>query len=188
MEKYIYRYPHPVEIERWVYVGQTVDIKSRDQKHRYGRTAFGRSFRTTFPEMTLPMPVICRVRGTAEEINKAEEQAIEQYQTSAAAGGFNKTKPGSLDYRLISLLGNKAVKPESRVRGGKEAQRLYGCLFTSEQRSRGGLKNAASGHLARVRSFQGSSKGGKVGAVKTNCLRWHVNRGNPCVCGGHDDR
>jgi 5-methylcytosine-specific restriction endonuclease McrA len=39
-----------------------------------------------------------------------------------------------------------------------------------------GRRNVESGHLASI-----SRKGGHI----TNCLRWNIRRGKPCVCGRH---
>ena len=69
-------------------------------------------------------------------------------------GGLNKLSPlvQSLGYPLIS-----------------EIAQLGGRI--------GGRKNAESGHLASIATFESRSKGGRIGGRIVSHTRWHVRRG-----------
>jgi hypothetical protein len=196
----LYSYPHPFDPCKWLYVGQGVN---RDSRHRSGKTSFGRRFKALFPDIRLPGPV--RWAEPADnhlDANLAETVAMFRYHAwHGYPGGMNLTLPGSQDYTDMGHIGGKvnSEKPgyfarighiggligghkggitairklsrEAKVRGGKEAARIQ----PREAKVRGGHAGGSiGGHL-----------GGPIGALITNCLRWNVHRGKPCICGKH---
>jgi hypothetical protein len=50
----LYRYQHPHDSARFVYVGQG---GNRDRQHRSGKSSFGRRFKKQFPDAVLPQPI-----------------------------------------------------------------------------------------------------------------------------------
>jgi hypothetical protein len=50
----LYRYPHPLDPTRFIYVGQGA---KRDVDHRRGSKEFGKRFKKKFPGIELPQPI-----------------------------------------------------------------------------------------------------------------------------------
>src|SRR5882724_5354626 len=102
----IYRYPHPAEPGKWVYTGQTTNLKLRDRVHRRGKRNFGRRFQKTFPGVVLSAPDHVEL-DVADylEANEEETIAIFRNHTWHGQGGMNITLPGSSDYKDAAKLG-----------------------------------------------------------------------------------
>jgi len=200
MDLILYRYPHPTTSGQWLYTGQGA---GRDSVHRAGRSSFGRRFKKQFPNIPLPEPIRWRVLVSNHlEANEAETVAMFQYHTwRGYEGGMNLTLPGSADYKALGCLGSY----EDKVRAARKRFALYGCPFTPETRAKGARRSIelhGSPH-----THEGSVKGGLVGGSRAErrknelygcnftsenrakglCRRWNINRGNPCVCGMHND-
>lgn len=149
MKGYIYRYTHPQDPTRFIYVGQG---KRRHAAHRAGRSSFGRRFKVLFPGIQLLPPVVEEVEVNDRfRLNELETIAMFRFHSwRGYAGGMNLTIPGSADYLR---LGRIAVETGSLERiKTKESMRKGG--------HSAGLLHVASGHLARISSKGGSSPAG----------------------------
>ena len=136
---YLYRYPHPTEVGKFIYVGQG---KNRDQAHRAGRTSFGRRFKRDFPKDLLPKPTKEIVEIESQlELNELETIWMFQYHTWCGyPGGMNLTFPNSADYSNMNALGNL---PGARAKAGKIS----------------GQKNVESGHIIMLGNIYGPIRG-----------------------------
>jgi hypothetical protein len=106
---HLYRYPHPNDLTKFIYVGQGL---KRDRSHRIGQGSFGRRFRDKFPGVELPQPV----REIVEVENRLELNGLEtihmfQYRTwHGYEGGMNYSLPGSIDYGNFSTAHRESLR------------------------------------------------------------------------------
>lgn len=169
----LYRYPHPQDPTRFIYVGQVGDVKNlqrRERKHRSGNTSFGRRFKKMFFDLDLPRPVYEYVEvENCFDLNDLETVWMFRYHTWCGyPEGMNLTFPGSADYTKVGSMGSR----EDKVRAGRIAGRIA----------------VDSGQLASIAASGGrlgGSFGGHLGGPITCCLRWNIRRGKPCTCGKH---
>jgi hypothetical protein len=242
----LYRYPHPKDATKFIYVGQGFN---RDKDHRSGIQGFGKRFRKRFPNEILPEPIKEQIEVFSQlELN--EEETIWMFRFHTWRGypdGMNLTFPGSVDYKNVGKIGGQiavdtgqiqelaksgiggrigirkqsreakvaagrlggfAQPREAKVKGGRRSFELYGSWGTTEGRRKAGLKvnklypNLAveNGRKARKMNPESTILAGKKGGRKnvetgwiqrlariTNCLRWNIRRGKPCVCGEHGE-
>lgn len=136
---HLYRYPHPVDSTRFIYVGQG---KNRDVAHRAARTSFGRRFKRGFPGAGLPQPIKETVEVQNQlELNELETIWMFQYHTWCGyEGGMNLTFPNSANYSNMSAMGNL---PGARVKAGKIS----------------GQKHVESGHIIKLGNIYGPIRG-----------------------------
>lgn len=162
----LYRYPHPHDSTRFIYVGQGA---KRDKHHRSGRSSFGRKFKRDFPGIDLPQPIreVVEVRDQLE-LNELETIWMFQFHTwrTAYPGGYNITFPGSQDYLNLGRIGDREGKRNSGLNAVKTGQlRLASIAGVAACRERGitaaigrkygpvyGAKNVESGHIQRMRA------------------------------------
>lgn len=189
----LYRYPHPQDPTRFIYVGQG---PKRDGEHRSGRTSFGRRFKDVFPNDCLPEPIKEFVDIlNQQELNELETIWMFRYHTwRGYLGGMNLTFPGSVDYKMVGSIscfetGQKAVES-----GQLRAAALLGGRIQ-------GKKNADNGHMVRIsalgRTPEHQSEACRKrnalygypqtleGSLKGACGLWNIKRGKPCTCGKH---
>jgi hypothetical protein len=101
---HLYRYPHPQDPTRFIYVGQGA---KRDPIHRRGISSFGRRFKRLFPNVELPQPI----REQIEVQNQAdlnEEETIRMFLYHTWHGypdGMNIGLPGIVDYSVLGRAG-----------------------------------------------------------------------------------
>jgi len=193
MQGTLYRYPHPTEPNKFLYVGQGA---KRDKDHRAGRSSFGRRFKRDFPCVELPQPILETVEVVdREHLNSMETAWMVLYATLSSVGGMNLTLPGSDDYRNlgklggpiggriagrkniesghITALGRKNVESGRLAALGRIGGRVAGRIAVESGQlasvaSLGGRvsgrANAESGHItALARSGVGGRKGGPIG-------------------------
>jgi hypothetical protein len=99
----LYRYPHPCDLTRFIYVGQG---PKRDVEHRSGRSVFGRNFKKLFPGVELPQPVREQIE-VSDHIQLNEEETIWMFRFHTwrgYPGGMNLLIPGSQDYKRIGKI------------------------------------------------------------------------------------
>src|ERR1700676_203809 len=134
---HLYRYPHPFEPNKFIYVGQGAN---RDYAHRSGVTSFGRRFKREFPGVELPLPIREEVEVQSQvELNEEETIRIFWYHMwHGYSGGMNLTLPGIVDY----------------IEQGKIGGRISGRM------------NVENGHMGRLSDFPRSKtariKTGKI--------------------------
>jgi hypothetical protein len=210
----LYRYSHPHDVSKFIYVGQGSD---RDKNHRIGKGSFGRRFKVLFPRDVLPKPVKEQIIITNQlELNEEEIIWMFRYHTwQGYLGGMNLMLPGSQDYKAIGRIGGLI----GGHNGGRRRCELYGAPGTKESRAKGGRnqsrlvksvggskgahkRNKLHGNPATPESrrkaglkryeiygntltLEGSARGGLVGGPIGMCKRWNINRNKPCVCGRH---
>ena len=161
----LYRYPHPLTSDKWLYVGQGA---KRDVDHRSGRSSFGRRFRKLFPDASLPQPVRwTEPAADSIEANNAETVAMFRYHTwHGYPGGMNLTLPGSDNYQDIGRLAARLHKErgtgiwgfthEQRVRAGRISKETRSGVngFTHEQHVEAGRRaGSVSGRNNRDRGI-----------------------------------
>ncbi len=166
---YLYRYPHPHDSTRFIYVGQGA---KRDQAHRSGKSSFGKRFKKLFPNAELP----CPVREQAEvknwlELNEEETIWMFRYHTwRGYQDGMNLIFPGSTDYKIMGKIGGPTA--------GSNAKKFGLGFFASGMASKGGRiggkSHAKSGHCARIARIGGLA-GGRIGGGK-NIASGHLER------------
>jgi hypothetical protein len=200
MEGMLYRYPHPHDSTRFIYVGQGF---TRDTDHRSSKSSFGRRFRNRFPDVKLPQPIKERVTVINQsDLNEEETIWMFHYHTwRGYDGGMNLQLPGSSDYKRLGRLAvesgqvKRMVTPESRAKGGRiQGRRAFesgqlASITTTETCSKGGLvqgkRNAESGHMARISVLARTPEHQAYASRIGNCLQWCIRRGKPCRCGKH---
>jgi hypothetical protein len=183
---HLYRYPHPTEPGRFLYVGQGAD---RDRVHRGGTTSFGRRFKQDFPGVALPQPVRWTEPATTDkERNAAEERAIVLYHTWDYEGGYNVVTPGTEWFLKLSheqLTRGRANGGETRGPVlGKEYGPINGRISGPITGKIAGAKAVASGQIQQLGLVYGKINGSRTVKIM-NCVRWHIRRGKPCICGHH---
>lgn len=128
----LYRYPHPKDPSRFIYVGQG---PNRDKQHRFGFTSFGKRFKEIFPNTRMPEPIkeIVEILDHSE-LNDLETIWMFRYHTwRGYPNGMNLTFPNTIDYKLIGsyqcredkVKGNAPLPREARVLGGKRVYELH---------------------------------------------------------------
>ena len=122
---HLYRYPHPNDPSRFIYVGQG---RSRHSSHKNGYSSFGRRFKTRFPDAVLSSPIKELVEVQDQrELNELETIWMFQFHTwRGYDGGMNLQLPGPEDYRNLAIM-------------AKERGRILGATAVT------------SGHLERIR-------------------------------------
>jgi hypothetical protein len=179
----LYRYPHPHDPTRFIYVGQG---PNRDAQHRSGKSSFGRRFKKIFPGVELPHSVREQIEVT-DYVALNEEETIWMFWYHTWRGyldGMNLVLPGSLDYKNMGKLGGGGCFRQhpnlARENGYKVLERKVGIFAPDFDHSvggkKGGIKNVETGHiqalgrkavdsgqLAGITTFETCSKGGKAG-------------------------
>ena len=146
----LYRYPHPYDPTKFLYVGQGAN---RDKEHRQGKSSFGRRFKKNFPDVELPHPVSEEVEVIdGQHLNSMETAWMVLYHTLLREGGMNLLLPGSTDYKNLGHIGGRwAVESghlaklrtsEHQAKAGRAGGHIGGRIA--------GRKNIESGHLARM--------------------------------------
>jgi hypothetical protein len=158
---HLYRYPHPFDSTRFIYVGQGA---KRDSEHRSGRTSFGRKFKIKYPNVSLPQPIRKDVEiENRFELNELETIWMFQYHTwRGYEDGMNVTFPGSLDYRVAGTLGSREDKSRAGRLGGAVSGPISGRICKEKEI---GIFSPALDRVTLGRM------GGKIGgpkAAKTN--------------------
>jgi hypothetical protein len=202
----LYRYQHPNDPTKFIYVGQG---PKRDKEHRSGKSSFGRRFKKLFPDDILPEPIKEQIEVySTSELNEEETIWMFRYHTWwGYPDGMNLGLPGSSDYKNIGkIAGQMAVEsgqvqslgkkqgrknvenghlasirtPENISKGTRRRNEIYGNPSTPESCARagriGGRKHVESGHIQAL---------GKIQGYIICCLRWNIRRGKPCTCGKH---
>jgi hypothetical protein len=198
----LYRYPHPHDPTRFIYVGQG---PNRDKRHRLGNKGFGHRFKNKYPNDVLPEPIKEQIKVSCQlELN--EEEIIWMFRFHTWRGypdGQNLTLPGSQDYKKFRLF----VPHEALVRGGQTQGRRMAesgklqQIGNLPQTKKGQSKNCRTiglmmasvpGHLARIGrlgSREDKARAGRLGGSISGyivcCLRWNIRRGKSCTCGTH---
>jgi hypothetical protein len=164
----LYRYPHPYDPARFVYVGQG---PNRDKNHRSGKLDFGLRFKNRFPDVELPQPIKEQIEVSSQlELNEEETIWMFRYHTwRGYPDGMNLTFPGSHDYKVMGVLGGSAYRKfghpgnknahlnltfEARSKGAKRRNEIY-AEFAVEIGRRSGQKNVESGHIQALGRKQG---------------------------------
>jgi hypothetical protein len=160
MKIIIYRYHHPLENGKWLYTGQTTNLRRRDCEHRKGAEGFGRLFKKTFPDVELPKPDSCEIDVVDHlEANFEETVAIFRNHTWHGEGGWNFGLPGAADYKTAATAGGtiRAMSGDlQRIAssGGKARKPL-----PKEHYDMLGRNAVESGHCARIASSGGLISG-----------------------------
>jgi hypothetical protein len=178
----LYRYPHPHDTNKFLYVGQERGRKRRDAAHRSGREGFGRRFKEAFPGVYLPKPVSEILEFKSQvELNELETIWMFKFHTwHGYEGGMNLTIPGSTDYTEMGKLGSAVIRRTGHAsRLGKKYGKTNGRKLVDwnrenkfdllpqviEARKRNaktmGDEMVKSGKLLKI-----ASMGGKVGGRK----------------------
>jgi hypothetical protein len=170
MQGTLYRYPHPTEPTKFLYVGQG---PKRDRDHRSGKSSFGRRFKRDFPGVELPQPIkeVVEVIDYLE-LNELETIWMFRFHTwrPAYSGGYNIVLPGSQDYESLGKIygpinGQKAKESGQIQRLGKQDRmRRKGKAAVGYM---GGISNVTSGHLSRIAALGGRAAGRLTTEKKT---------------------
>jgi hypothetical protein len=159
---HLYRYPHPHDPTRFIYVGQGA---KRDSDHRRGTEGFGRRFKKRFPNIELSQPVreIVEVKDRLE-LNELETIWMFQYHTwRGYEDGMNLTFPGGTDYMNLGMLGTASVTHEQRIINASKGGLVGGLVAGRKAKESGriqklGRQMAESGQLASARSQDNRTK------------------------------
>jgi hypothetical protein len=152
---HLYRYPHPHDPARFIYVGQGA---KRDYRHRPGNSSFGRRFKRDFPNTELPRPVRELVEVQDQQaLNELETIWMFQFHTwYGYDGGMNLQIPGAEDYKNLGKIslergtGIFSLTPEHRKQIGKKLKADKRGIFslTPERRSEIGRSGGLIGGRA----------------------------------------
>jgi len=165
MQGTLYRYPHPAEPNKFLYVGQGA---KRDREHRVGRSSFGRRFKRDFPGMELSQPIkeVIEVANQME-LNELETIWMFRFHTwHGYEGGMNKVIPGG--QFGCALIGGFATNATTSGRKGNGGRTGAG--------ARASLEKGVGIHGRSVKQkAQDASKGGRLGGAK-NVKTGHILR------------
>jgi len=157
VQGHLYRYPHPEDETRFIYVGQGA---KRDKHHRRGISSFGRRFKKRFPDLELPQPIreVVEVANHLE-LNELEIVAMFQFRTwYGYEGGMNLQCPGSIDYKNFAKLSGIASAASGRIQAIGRKNQEYGRVQ--------GRVNAENGHMANIQKVGCVLGGLKQGAIR----------------------
>lgn len=183
---FIYRYPHPTILGRFIYVGQESKEGQRDKEHRAGRTPFGKRFKRRFPNTLLPHPVRRKIEGQNYfDIN--EEEIIDMFQFHtwrSYSDGLNITLPGDFSYREMGRIGGIIRGPQAVKTGQLRAITSSGGKISGLIQVRKHLGMFAPEYLGKGgRTAAGGKRNAELGNMKILGLsglglhtRWHVSR------------
>jgi hypothetical protein len=178
----LYRYSHPDDPSRFIYVGQTQHIdnpEKRDKQHRLGRSTFGRRFKKKFPKAELSQPIRERVEvSDSMELNELEIVWMFRFHTwRGYPDGMNVVLPGAQDYKAAAILGGQANVDSGHIQalGRKQVIKIRG-LGGKVSGKNVGRRNVESGQMASIQR-EGSRAG--------TCVQYYIGRGKPCICGRH---
>ena len=182
----LYRYPHPHDPMRFIYVGQG---PKRHKDHRSGRSSFGRRFKKLFPDDILPQPTRELIEvSDSLELNEEETIWMFRYHTwQGYPDGMNLTLPGSTDYKkLITFMPHDdkvrggrlgglktSLIPGHLVKAGQKSFDLHGSPTTVESCRKGGkiqgLINAQNGHMSTIGKEWGRKavESGQINSIRT---------------------
>jgi hypothetical protein len=170
---HLYRYPHPHDPTRFIYVGQGA---KRDQPHRSGESSFGRRFKRDFPNIELSQPILEVFEIVDQDhLNVLETVWMFQYKTwHEYSGGMNLTFPGSADYASMGKVGGiaSALIPGHHSRAGKIGGRIGGKIGGKIN----GKLSVDNGRLASLRTPEHQAEAGR------RCIEIHGNRITPEMC------
>ena len=197
MLKTLYRYQHPHNLEKFIYVGQG---PQRDSYHRSGRTSFGARFKKKFPDVELPRPIkeIVEVENQLE-LNELETIWMFQYHTwKVYKDGMNLRFPGDIDYAGImtpeqhrenglnafkNRTGIHAENFDKTVAGRTSFERKVGIHSPDTDNVKTGKKgaaiNIASGQLEWVRNLPQTKEAQSRNMGQIQHRLWHINRNKP---------
>jgi hypothetical protein len=203
----LYRYPHPHDPTRFIYVGQG---PNRDKRHRLGRTSFGRRFKKMFSGVELPQPIREQIEILDYlELNELETIWMFRYHTwYGYLDGMNLVLPASLDYKNMGRLGARTNtesghmirihklggRAQGLIQGQKNVENgLLASLRTPKHQSDAGRisgrNNVENGHMSRIRNLPQTKvaqrEAGLRAALFNNCTMWHIKRGKSCICKRH---
>ena len=170
MKVTIYRYPHPTDVGRWLYTGQTIDSITRDRHHRFGHTSFGRRFKSTFPNVELPQPEVIELEvSTFLDANEEETISIFKNRTWHGQGGMNLTLPGSIDYVNNGILGGRtsAQLLGHHSRAGKIGGRATAATTNGRKANGGFISGRLAAECGRLVAI--AAKGGRANQKKYGC-------------------
>ena len=159
----LYRYPHPVIPDKWLYVGQTKNPTLRDKRHRKADRGFGLRFRKQFGDIPIPAPVIFgEPLLNKSDADCAEVVAMFQYHTwYGYPGGMNLILPSSQDYTDVAHLGGRrAVELGVGVHslkwrgvGGRKTVELGVGVHSPEARARALMAARITGNINREKKL-----------------------------------
>jgi hypothetical protein len=163
---YFYRYRHPLEQGKFVYVGQSKNPAHRDVLHRSGEEGFGRRYKRKFGGMPLlPMDV-----GWHEPvIDELEAKVIEAegmfrfhtWHSPRWPSGMNEILPGKASYAEMGIVGARNQPREAKVRNG--LRRGAQAIATGQLASIASLGGAAA--MAKM-SHEAHVRGGRIGGKR----------------------
>ena len=146
MKSALYRYPHPEDPTRFIYVGQVWDtnrLQIRNEEHQSGLRGFGFRFKKKYPNVNLPSP-ICEFVEVFDQLELNELETIWMFRFHTWRGypdGENLTLPGAIDYKDIAYLGG-VVSGRLFVESGNAS--IFGKKW--------GQRSVENGQLARMRT------------------------------------
>lgn len=183
---YIYRYAHPHDPTRFIYVGQEQKEGERDKSHRKERTYFSQRFKRAFPNTSLPMPVRRQVNvPTLSALN--EEETIDMFifhTWRGYPGGMNITIPGDINYTNLGSIGGLKRGPQAKESGQLAATCSLGGQIGGQAQVKKKLGMFAPEHIGKGgRTGAGGRKTAELGLMSSLGLsgvglhtRWHINR------------
>jgi hypothetical protein len=176
---HLYRYPYPLDLTKFIYVGQG---KHRDRSHRLGGTSFGRKFKADFPCVELTEPIRQEIEVCDQmELNELETIWIFRYHTwrSAWETGYNIVLPGLQDYINLGYISSET----HRIRGIG----IYG-LTQEQHREAGRLTQKLHPEIMRANGLKAVESGQLLAAAKKGGLIQGPINGRLNVENGHLDR
>lgn len=165
----LYRYSHPQDSTKFIYVGQG---SSRDKEHRSGRIGFGRRFKKRFLGMALPEPIKETINVSDQfELNEEEIIWMFRYRTwHGYPAGMNLTLPIFDDYKNLGKLSGSIQGPKNVENGHMERMRkkITPEMWVEIHRKGGlvtGNNNIKTGHIQRL--GRENIKSGRLASVTT---------------------
>jgi len=148
---HLYRYSHPNDPTRFIYVGQGA---KRDGAHRRGTRGFGLRFKRYFPGVELPQPIreVVEVENPLE-LNELETIWMFRYHTwRGYSGGMNIQLPGADDYKNAGRLGGQIAVETGQIQA---LGRVMGC------------KARESGHIQALGRVWGKVRGYDIKRIRS---------------------
>lgn len=179
----LYRYPHPHDSSKFIYVGQG---PNRDKDHRSSRSPFGKRFFKKYLNTELPQPIKEEIEVSNQtELNEEETIWMFRYHTwKGYLDGENKSLPGSDDYKRMGALG---CSLGGQIQGAVHAKNRTGVCGRSpenilEDARKGGIQvNIIHPNQASENGYKShrlypdlAFRRGKLGGAKTASIPGHM--------------
>lgn len=169
-----------------IYGGSTKDLKRRQKEHRKSHPDwFGKGILKEVRkvegwfETESSFDAYVAVVEQAHIIDRGYEDALGENQVLPVDAYLNGFCPTFEMRRKAGLTSGPIQGRKNAENGHMQAiGKFYGLIQ--------GQKNVESGHIQAIAALARTPEHQRMAGQISNCFRWQIQRGKPCVCGRHE--